>query len=275
MSDSETPSYYAILPAKVRYDKNLTLLQRLLYAEITALTNKEGYCWASNRYFANLYGKSAAYISQVLSGLEKKGYLDIVIDQASGNQRAIYLIEKEGYRKTNRPYIEKPIEGYIEKSIHNTIEKNTIINILSKDKSDTVTEKKEEYGNPDINIIVTSLKEMLKLPMLDGTIAENRRYAKLLIQKFGSVPIILQLIDAVRRDEFWRSNVTSAKDLYYKGVKISQQNGNSHILQSVEAKVRVSSPDPIVHIDENTRKKNIETLKGFQKSFARSTNTAY
>ena len=37
----DNPSFYAILPADVRYAEDLTSLQKILYAEITALTNKE------------------------------------------------------------------------------------------------------------------------------------------------------------------------------------------------------------------------------------------
>jgi len=68
-------SYYAIIPATVRYDKNLPDGAKLLYGEITALCNQEGFCWASNQYFADLYGKSKNTISRWIALLEKLGYI--------------------------------------------------------------------------------------------------------------------------------------------------------------------------------------------------------
>ena len=45
-------SYYAIIPANVRYDRRLTANAKLLYGEITALCNEKVYCWERNSYFS-------------------------------------------------------------------------------------------------------------------------------------------------------------------------------------------------------------------------------
>ena len=68
-------SYYAIIPANVRYDKDLNANAKLLYGEITALANEKGYCWAGNNYFSNLYDVSQRTIIRWINDLVVKGYL--------------------------------------------------------------------------------------------------------------------------------------------------------------------------------------------------------
>jgi len=75
--DTEKPSYYAIFPANVRYDKRLRPYERILYAEITALTNKTGECWASNNYFAKLYDVTPRVITLWINDLVKYGYINV------------------------------------------------------------------------------------------------------------------------------------------------------------------------------------------------------
>lgn len=75
--DVQKPNYYAIIPAKIRYDTELTPNEKLLYGEITALSNKEGYCWANNAYFASLYNVSKRSITRWLDKLKRKNYISI------------------------------------------------------------------------------------------------------------------------------------------------------------------------------------------------------
>lgn len=75
----ETPNYYAIIPADVRYDKRLSMLERLLYGEITALCQQNGKCMASNTYFSKLYGVSWGTISNSVAQLERYGYIQTFI----------------------------------------------------------------------------------------------------------------------------------------------------------------------------------------------------
>ena len=77
---TDKPNYYAIIPAKVRYS-SLKPNAKLLYGEITALSNKLGYCYASNNYFAELYGVSKNTVSRWLSDLKKLGFITIEIQR--------------------------------------------------------------------------------------------------------------------------------------------------------------------------------------------------
>ena len=76
---SESPNYFSIIPANVRYDKRLKPNEKLLYSEITALCDKNGYCWATNSYFANLYDTHKNTVGVWIKHLKELGYIDIKI----------------------------------------------------------------------------------------------------------------------------------------------------------------------------------------------------
>lgn len=73
----EKPNYFAIIPASVRYNKNLNSSQKMFYGEITALTYKTGECWASNKYFSTLYEVSPSLISNWVKALEKENLITV------------------------------------------------------------------------------------------------------------------------------------------------------------------------------------------------------
>lgn len=79
IGEVEKPAYWAVLPATVRYDTALSPAARLLYAEISALSNKEGYCKAGNQYFATLYGVSKKTIEAWIKQLKDCGYITVEV----------------------------------------------------------------------------------------------------------------------------------------------------------------------------------------------------
>ena len=100
-------SYYAIIPANVRYDDDLTPNAKLLYGEVTALCNEKGYCWASNSYFAELYGVSIKSVSKWVNQLVEMGYLTSNMIYKKGSKEI-----QHRYLKLSTPPMEEKVDGY-------------------------------------------------------------------------------------------------------------------------------------------------------------------
>ncbi len=132
------PSYQINIPPEVRFDKTLLPNAKLLYGEIKALCDQQGYCWAGNNHLANLYGVKAKVVSRWINQLCKKGYLYVEI--CRGNQRKIFinsgLPEKEAPSPSSVEGGYPKIEGGLSKSrvdegvhlINNFIDYNYRIN---------------------------------------------------------------------------------------------------------------------------------------------------
>ena len=124
MNEEIKSNYYAIIPAVVRYDNELTDKAKLLYGEITCLSNKEGYCFATNNYFANLYHCTPRAIQNTISKLQERGYIRVVIE--NNFDRKIYLTDALGYEKNFVGGYEKIFMGGYEKNFTNNNINNNI-----------------------------------------------------------------------------------------------------------------------------------------------------
>ena len=126
----EQPNYYAIIPADIRYDCRLTDKEKLLYGEITALSNKEGCCWASNEYFSRLYNSSIRTIKGAVTKLEKCGYLKRVLlykeNSKEVEKRLLYPVTKFALPSENN------FTTPGEENFHHPGEKNCTDNNTSK-----------------------------------------------------------------------------------------------------------------------------------------------
>lgn len=164
-------SYFAVIPAKVRYDKTLPMGARMLYGEFTALSNEKGYCYASNNYFASLYEVTPQAISKWINLLADKKYIsiDYIRDGKLVRERHIY-IEVELHTEVSTPIdtvstsisevstsvdmgINKGLIGYQQKIKENNTDLIIQDNNTNNNKSDdccneVATNKKEKIVFP-------------------------------------------------------------------------------------------------------------------------------
>ena len=147
-------SYYAIIPANVRYDKELTANAKLLYGEITALTNEKGYCWASNNYFADLYGVTPQAISRWVNILAKKGYVNIEYERKGKEitHRKIFIAMYQQKVNTvsinSSEGINKKLTGYQQIVKENNTVNNKFNNICNEFTLSNESEEKTEIPKP-------------------------------------------------------------------------------------------------------------------------------
>ena len=168
MPIEEKRSYYAIIPANVRYDKSLSANAKLLYGEISALCNEKGYCWSTNKYFSDLYGVSQTSISKWISTLVSKKYLFVKTIYREGTkeilERRLSIDPIEEKFNTPLSKVKYPIE---EKLKENNTGLNTTVN---KSVSQSNTEKETEELTDEIR---ESLKRQIDYDYFEDNFPED------------------------------------------------------------------------------------------------------
>ena len=147
--ENDKPSFYAIIPADVRYDIYLSPNAKLLYGEITALCNEKGYCWASNDYFSKLYDVTKKSISTWISQLENNNYINVE------------MVYKEGGKEIVNRYIRLcvyPMEEKVNTPMEEKVKDNTTNINITVNNTNNIKHKHGEYKH----VLLTS-DEYLKL----------------------------------------------------------------------------------------------------------------
>ena len=199
-----TKAYYAIIPANVRYDKNLTPNAKLLYGEITALCNSKGYCWAENKYFSELYGVSKTSVSKWISSLVDGGYIKSVCTYKEGtkeiDKRYITIVNDPIEEKLNTPltFVNDPIEEKLKdnNTVNNTnnitYNKNTMCSL-----STSVDEPKTKPAE-----IVKLFHDICKSYPKVRAMSENRRKAINARLRTHGVDAIKEVFEKAENSDF-------------------------------------------------------------------------
>ncbi|MDY5412771.1 MAG: helix-turn-helix domain-containing protein [Limosilactobacillus mucosae] len=185
--EDEKPSYYSIITADVRYDERLKPNEKLLYSEITALSNKYGYCTATNSYFSKLYRADKSTVSRWVSHLEKCGYVQVEQTRNGKRivQRKIYPVATPLLTKKSIPYAQKD-QYPIDKKVKGNI---TRVNTTS------INKEREE---------LSSSRQTEKLPLVawpDSLGAMTDQISKLLLDASDqgmSIDLLQKAIDLTK-----------------------------------------------------------------------------
>ena len=232
MTSDNKKSYYAVIPATVRYDNNVVPGAKLLYGEITALCNEKGYCWATNDYFSRLYSVSKRTISTWIKSLCDAGHIsaEFVMDKNTHKVklRCLKVVEENFVtltKESSRPSRSKLHEPHEE----NFAENNTINNIYTsqifegpKINVNNVKKKKVFEADSDPYLLAKFMEKCIteNNPKFPQNESQRQRWAKdfdLMIRRDKiDADDIAEVIDWCQNDSFWRSNILSGKKVREK-----------------------------------------------------------
>lgn len=237
----------SLLPAAVRYDSRLKGDAKILYSEILLLSNKAGYCYATDQHLAALFSKTRVTVNTYIKMLKKLGYIRVeTIRQGKQiTERHIYPLElpktsifqndksvisrdsATGSKKTNTSLTGSKnsfIRG--SKKTNTTGSKNSLtVNDSNSNDSKKELEREKEGQQPAAGILYNGLTWYESLGSLDGRL-------KLLMDKYlTSLPVnvIQYAIDKAAN----KDNVKSSY-AYLSKVLADYQENNINTLDELE-----------------------------------------
>ena len=153
--------YYSIIPSKILYNKQLKANEKLLYAMITSLACKEGFCFATNNYFAEELGVHPKTVSSWVSDLRDKNFIKVDLIRNENKQiiqRKIYINDVP--YPLNNGYLYQSKNG---QAIHQNMEDNIIRNNI---KNNTKVQRKfisnytnqRQYSEEFLNSLYANFK---------------------------------------------------------------------------------------------------------------------
>jgi hypothetical protein len=131
------PNFYAIIPASVRYCKELQPAAKLLFGELVALTSIKGYCYARDPYFMHLYEVDRTTIQRWLASLKQKGFIHVDFNRATNERRIYVLAMQQGLTQKRDKPDAKMQQASRKNAAHSITENNTKNNTTTLNVSDT------------------------------------------------------------------------------------------------------------------------------------------
>jgi hypothetical protein len=210
-----------------------------LFLHFLLLANHKGGEWQGNKIkkgqfitgLDSLHKDTGISVQTIRTCINKLKSTSEITNKSTNKFRLITIIKWEEYQPKEEKLTSKST-GKLTNNQQTTNKQLTANKNVKKEKNvkniPKGIKKQVSYGREDINNSIKHLKDKLN-SSLDGTIKENRQYAKLLIDRFkkdypkyNTEEQICFLIDIALKDKFHSRNTTNFKYLYYNAQKIIQ-----------------------------------------------------
>ena len=156
----ENVGYYSVIPATILYNKELKANEKLLYAIITSLACKEGYCFATNKYLAEKLGVNPKTISSLISDLRDRNFIKIELIRNKNKQiiqRKIYINDVPYPLNNGYQYQSKNGQAIHQKVKDNNKRNNIKNNTKVPKKSLSNYTNQREYSEKFLNSLYANL----------------------------------------------------------------------------------------------------------------------
>ncbi len=220
------------IPSEIWLTEELSLQEKVVLVEIDSLEDKEKGCYASNKYFANFFKLSPGRISQIITNLIDKDYIEVkyitkgkeIKERQIRIKRPPYpLVRKlNTYLENDDRGIKKTKEGYLENAKENNI---TINNIKNNNTTLTLIEYLQNNGFNLTPIQLDVVNEWedneltryaIKQAVLNNKF--NIKYIDRIIYSYKK-DNITTVQQAMEREEDFKNNKTSSKSAREKRIE--------------------------------------------------------
>lgn len=100
MAEENTLSIgWCVIPPYIMNRPDLSSNEKLLYGRILGLSDKEGYCFASNEWLGQQIGLEGRSVRAIIAKLKVKGLIDVEVDLKLVSQRRIYPLGETSVRR--------------------------------------------------------------------------------------------------------------------------------------------------------------------------------
>ena len=158
--NQDNVGYYSIIPATILYNKDLKSNEKLLYAIITSLSCKEGYCFATNKYLAEKLDVNPKTISSWISDLSKRNFIKVELIRNENKQiikRKIYMNDVPYPLNNGYQYQSKNGQAIHQKVEDNNKRNNIKNNTKSQKKYISNYTNQREYSEEFLNSLYANL----------------------------------------------------------------------------------------------------------------------